>query len=457
MNLNIKRYPVEDKYTSKGKRSMTDKTEVSTEKSKRLLDLAQSVMPGGVNSPVRAFKSVGGTPRFIERGEGAYLIDVDGNRYIDFCSSWGPLILGHADQDVVEAVKVQVDKGMTYGATTEHEYNLAEFIVKHIEPVESIRFVSSGTEAVMSAIRVARGHTKRDLILKFEGCYHGHSDHLLVSAGSGLATFGQPSSAGVPEAMTSHTAVLPLDDEEALERFFEEHGDKLAAVIIEGIPANNGLLIQRHDYMRTLRALTEKHGALLILDEVITGFRIGIGGAASYYGIEPDLLTYGKIIGGGMPVGAFGGRAEIMSQLSPEGPVYQAGTLSGNPVAMVAGLTTLKKLVNDKIHTELEKRNREFVSDIIARLNNSAVTIAGVASIFWIVFQRDLPRAAHTIDTDGISHYNRMHEHALNGGLYIPPSGYEVCFISAAHTEEILRQAAVQLAKVIRAEAHEWT
>jgi len=426
------------------------------EKSKKLVSLASRVTPGGVNSPVRAFKSVGGTPRVIAKGEGAYLYDVDGNRYLDFCCSWGPLILGHGDPDVVLAVQKQVEIGMTFGASTELEYLLAEFIVSHVEPVEKIRFVSSGTEAVMSAIRLARGFTKRDLILKFEGCYHGHSDHLLVKAGSGLATFGQPSSAGVPEAITSHTAVLPLDDEDALEDFFKEHGDRLAAVIIEGIPANNGLLIQRHDYMRLLRALTEKHGALFILDEVITGFRLGMGGAAAYYGIRPDLLTYGKIIGGGMPVGAFGGRADIMDLLSPLGPVYQAGTLSGNPVAMTAGLVTLKKLSDGRIHAQLEERNRRFVSEIMADLKGSTVNIAGIASIYWIVFQRDIPRAAHAIDGDGIAHYNRVHERILDAGIYLPPSGYEVCFVSAAHTDEMLSNAAKTLVQAIRQEAHVW-
>ena len=426
------------------------------EKSKKLAALASRVTPGGVNSPVRAFKSVGGTPRIIAKGEGAYLFDVDGNRYLDFCCSWGPLILGHGDPDVVAAVQKQVEIGMTFGASTELEYQLAEYIVSHVEPVEKIRFVSSGTEAVMSAIRLARGFTKRDLILKFEGCYHGHSDHLLVKAGSGLATFGQPSSAGVPEATTSHTAVLPLDDEEALEQFFREHGDKLAAVIIEGIPANNGLLIQRHDYMRLLRALTEKHSALLILDEVITGFRLGMGGAAAYYGIRPDLLTYGKIIGGGMPVGAFGGRADIMDMLSPLGPVYQAGTLSGNPVAMTAGLTTLKKLADGRIHAQIEERNRKFVSDMMTDLKGSTVNIAGIGSIYWIVFQQEIPRAAHGIDSDGIAHYNRVHAKILDAGVYLPPSGYEVCFVSAAHTEEMLANAARTLVQAIRQEAHVW-
>lgn len=423
-------------------------------KSRKLMELSSEIIPGGVNSPVRAFKSVGGIPKFIAKGNGAYLYDVDGNKYLDFCNSWGPLILGHVDKDVVTAVKAQIDKGMTFGASTELEYDLAQFIVQHVDVVEKIRFVSSGTEAVMSAIRVARGFTKRDLILKFDGCYHGHCDHLLVKAGSGLATFGQPSSAGVPDAITSQTAVLPLDDEDALQDFFSKHGDELAAVIIEGIPANNGLLIQRHDYMRLLRALTERHGALLILDEVITGFRIGLGGAAAYYGLRPDLVTYGKIIGGGMPVGAFGGRADIMNMLSPLGPVYQAGTLSGNPVAMTAGLATLKKLADGKIYKDLEEKNRRFVTLLMEQLRDNLVNVAGVGSIYWIVFQNELPRAAHTISTDGISHYNRMHSKILDQGIYLPPSGYEVCFLSAAHTDELLAQAAPILATAIKKEAH---
>lgn len=433
-----------------------DGKKFSTVKSQELLEKSSKIIPGGVNSPVRAFKSVGGIPRFIERGEGAYLYDVDGNRYLDFCSSWGPLILGHGDPDVVAAVQKQAEKGMTFGASTELEYKLADFIVKHVESIEKIRFVSSGTEAVMSAIRTARGFTGRDLILKFEGCYHGHSDHLLVKAGSGLVTFGQPSSAGVPESITSNTVVLPLDDEEALESFFDEYGDKLAAAIIEGIPANNGLLIQRHDFMRLLRALTEKHGALLILDEVITGFRLGLEGAAAYYGIFPDLITYGKIIGGGMPVGAFGGRADIMDVLSPIGPVYQAGTLSGNPVAMTAGLATLGKLADGKIYNDLERKNRLFVSELLEKLKGFTVNVVGVASIYWIIFQADLPRRADRISTDGISHYNRVHEKILNSGIYLPPSGYEVCFLSAAHTEEMLRDAASVMADAIRREAHKW-
>lgn len=433
-----------------------DGIKIKTQSSERIFNLATRVTPGGVNSPVRAFQSVGGTPRIIEKGEGAWLFDVDGNRYLDFCCSWGPLILGHADTDVVSAVTEQVAAGMTYGASTELEYRLAEFIVGHVEAVEKIRFVSSGTEAVMSALRLARGFTGRDLILKFDGCYHGHCDHMLVQAGSGLATFGQPSSDGVPKSFSEHTAVLPLDDEASLENFFSEHGDKLAAVIIEGIPANNGLLIQSHGFMRLLRSLTEKHGVLLILDEVITGFRLGMGGAAAYYGLNPDLLTFGKIIGGGMPVGAFGGRTDIMEKLSPQGTVYQAGTLSGNPVAMTAGLVTLEKLADGVVHQRLEQSNRRFVSLMTDQLRDSAVNIVGVASLFWIVFQRDIPRSTSAIDADGISHFNRIHRSILDEGIYLPPSGYEVCFISSAHTDEMLEEAAATLTGIIKSEAHSW-
>lgn len=423
---------------------------MKTSKSEKLMELSQAVIPGGVNSPVRSFKAVGGVPRFVERAEGAYLFDVDGNRYLDFCCSWGPLILGHADADVVRAVKEQVGKGMTYGTATEIEYRLADFIVSNVAAVEKIRFVSSGTEAVMSAVRVARGFTGRELIVKFEGCYHGHCDHLLAKAGSGLATFGQPSSVGVPGATTSNTFVLPLDNEQLLEECFKQHGDKVAAVIIEGVPANNGLLIQRQEYIRMLRSLTEKYGALLIFDEVITGFRLGLGGAAAYYGIEPDLITFGKVIGGSMPVGAFGGRADIMEMLSPLGPVYQAGTLSGNPVAMTAGLATLRKLSDGQIYRRLEEMTARFVADLKQRLENVPVRVASIASIFWLAFQQELPRSADRIERPGIETYNSKHRPLLDEGIYLPPSGYEVCFISAAHTEEMLAEAARKITNEVR-------
>ena len=305
---------------------------------------ALEVLPGGVSSPVRAFRSVGGTPPVIRSGDGAHVVDVDGNRYLDFVGSWGPLILGHANRHVVKAVIDAVKQGTSFGAPSAVEIELAEEVVAAYPGIEQVRFVSSGTEAVMSAVRLARGATERDIIVKFSGCYHGHVDHLLVAAGSGLATFGTPSSQGVPEPIAGLTRVLPLDDDDALAALFDRDGDRIAAAIIEPVPANNGLLLQRPRFLATLRELCTRHGALLIFDEVISGFRLGPGGAAAHYGVQPDLATFGKVIGGGMPVGAFGGPRDIMRRLAPTGGVYQAGTLSGNPVAMTAGLTTLRYL-----------------------------------------------------------------------------------------------------------------
>ena len=348
---------------------------------------ATRVIPGGVSSPVRAFRAVGGDPIFMDRGEGAFLFDLDGNRYLDFCGSWGPLILGHAHPEVVEAVKSAVSKGMTFGTATAVEVELAEKIISKVEPLEMVRFVSSGTEAVMSAVRLARGFTHRDKIIKFNGCYHGHSDYLLVNAGSGLVTFGTPSSAGVPEDFVKHTLVAELDDEKQVTSYFEQYGKDIAAVIIEPVPANNGLLLQRPEFLRFLRDITAKHGALLIFDEVISGFRVGWGGAAEHYGITPDLMTFGKVIGGGMPVGAFGGRRDIMKQLAPLGAVYQAGTLSGNPVAMAAGIATLKILERDNVFVKLNALGLSFERALRTSLGDVPVGIVRVGSIVWIALQ----------------------------------------------------------------------
>src|SRR5579883_503906 len=327
---------------------------MTTDHSTRLYERARRVIPGGVSSPVRAFRAVGGTPLFVERGEGPYIFDADGNRYLDLVGSWGPLILGHAHPQVVHAVAEACRRGMTFGAPCAGEVELAERIVRAYPGLEQVRFVSSGTEAVMSAIRVARAATGRGLIVKFSGCYHGHADHLLVAAGSGLATFGRPSSAGVPEAFTACTRVLPLDDEAAVEALFARDGERIAAVIIEPVPANHGLLPQRREFLERLRALTREHGALLIFDEVISGFRIARGGAAERLGIVPDLATFGKVIGGGMPVGGFAGPRRIMARLAPDGDTYQAGTLSGNPVAMASGIATLDALAAENGWERLE-------------------------------------------------------------------------------------------------------
>jgi glutamate-1-semialdehyde 2,1-aminomutase len=400
-------------------------------------------MPAGVNSPVRAFRSVGGDPIFYERGLGCHVLDADGNRYIDYVCSWGPLILGHAYPDVVEAVARTASGGLSFGAPCRQEVELAELVTSALPHLEMVRFVSSGTEAVMSAIRLARGATGRDTVVKFSGCYHGHADHLLVSAGSGLATFGTPSSAGVPEAFAGHTVVLPLDDGDAFSKLMQDRGDAIAAVIIEGIPANSGLLIQRPEFMDLLRKECTRSGALLILDEVITGFRLGIGGAAAHYGIDPDLAIYGKVIGGGMPVGAYGGRRELMEQLAPLAPVYQAGTLSGNPVAMAAGAATLRTLFADggSAFSELEKLASQLergFQEVLAKLGVEwSVVRAG--SILWLALQSGPPpRKYEDIQAASADIFADLHRAMLERGVLLAPSAYEVLFVSLAHDPGVI-------------------
>ncbi len=424
----------------------TSTSDISRKKSAELFEKAKAYFPGGVNSPVRAFKSVYGTPLFIERGDQAHLWDADGNEFIDYCCSWGPLILGHNNAKIREAVQEQLGKGLSFGAPTELENHLAELILNNNKKIEKIRFVSSGTEAVMSAIRLARGYTKRDKIVKFEGCYHGHSDSLLVKAGSGLVTFGETSSAGVPKAFADETIVIALNDKAALEKVFADFKDQIAAVIIEGVPANNGLLIQDKDYIHFLRDITKENGSLLIFDEVITGFRLGFEGASKYYDIQPDILTYGKIIGGGMPVGAYGASKEIMGCISPDGAVYQAGTLSGNPVAMAAGIAALSILAAPGFYEQLEATTQKFVEQIRAYIQkkNYVVNISTIGSIFWFAFsENDKIQRADEIDPASMEKYKVMHCELLNRGIYFGPSGYEVGFISAAHTEDDLNQTLV--------------
>lgn len=420
---------------------MTNTADISREASAQLYEKAKNYFPGGVNSPVRAFKSVYGSPLFIERGDQAYLWDADGNKFIDFCCSWGPLILGHNNADVREAVQAQLSKGLSFGAPTRLENELAELILSNNRYIDKIRFVSSGTEAVMSAIRLARGYTKRDKIIKFEGCYHGHSDSLLVKAGSGLVTFGETSSAGVPKAFADETIVIALDDRAALEKAFSDFKDQIAAVIIEGIPANNGLLIQEKEYIHFLRDITKANGSLLIFDEVITGFRLGFEGAARYYDVVPDIITYGKIIGGGMPVGAYGASHEVMGHISPDGGVYQAGTLSGNPIAMTAGIAALRILAQPDFYVALEKTTQQFVEKIKIYIaeQNLEVKVFTVGSIFWLAFtDQEKIQRADQIDPISMEKYKRMHRALLNRGVYFGPSGYEVGFVSAAHTEDDL-------------------
>ncbi len=414
---------------------------IRREKSEALFEKAKTYFPGGVNSPVRAFRSVGGTPLFIERGKGSHIWDADGNEFIDFCASWGPLILGHANDKVIEAVKKTVENGSSFGAPTALENDLAELILSNNKYIQKIRFVSSGTEAVMSAIRLARGYTKRNKILKFEGCYHGHSDSLLVKAGSGLVTFGNTSSAGIPQSFVNETIVVSLNNEEAVKQAFIEFKDQIACIIIEPIPANNGLLLQRPKYLQFLRDICTENDTLLIFDEVISGFRVGFTGAAGYYGIQPDIITYGKIIGGGLPVGMYGSSVEIMSHISPDGNVYQAGTLSGNPVAMAAGIAQLTECLKPNFYEDLAKKTSVFVNALndYAETNRYSFKVFSIGSIFWFAFTDALSiQSAEEIVPESMNYFKVLHKELLDRGVYTGPSGYEVGFVSEAHTPEIL-------------------
>jgi glutamate-1-semialdehyde 2,1-aminomutase len=410
---------------------------MQTKVSQELFEKAKTFFPGGVNSPVRAFKSVGGTPLFFAQGSGAHVTDEDGNQFIDYCCSWGPLILGHAPPSVVKAVQETVAKGSSFGAPTRLENQLAELILTHHKYVEKIRFVSSGTEAAMSAIRLARGYTGRDKIIKFEGCYHGHVDSLLVKAGSGLATLGTSSSAGIPESYARETIVLPLNDKEALERAVAEFKDQIAVVAIEPIPANNGLLLQEGDFLRYLREVCTREKIILLFDEVISGFRVGFEGAAGYYGIQPDVIAFGKIIGGGMPVGAYASSAEVMRFIAPEGPVYQAGTLSGNPVAMAAGIAQLTECLRTGFYEELKEKTDFLVNNVLqhAKAKGYLFNMFSMDSIFWVSFSdKKQMRRMDEIDGESMKLFAPFHHALLERGIYLGPSGYEVGFVSAAHS-----------------------
>jgi len=416
---------------------------MDTSNSAALFEEAKTYFPGGVNSPVRAFGSVGGTPRFIVKGKGSHVWDADGNEYVDLCASWGPLILGHAHPEVTKAIHETVDNGTSFGAPTVQENILAKLIIENHSCIERIRFVSSGTEAVMSAIRVARGYTGRNKVIKFEGCFHGHVDSMLVKAGSGLVTFGNSSSAGVPESFVNETIVLPLNDASAVRSAFEQFKDQIAAIIIEPIPANNGLLLQSGEFLRLLREECSNNGALLIFDEVISGFRVGFEGASGLYGVRPDIITFGKIIGGGMPVGAYGASKEIMSCVSPLGAVYQAGTLSGNPVAMAAGAAQLNVCLEKGFYERLEKRTRHVVSGVLEFVEEKGypVKMFSIGSIFWLAFSnRPSIRAAAEIDPESMNLFRTFYHALLNEGIYIGPSGYEVGFISAVHSDDDLER-----------------
>ena len=425
---------------------------ISRHKSEQLFEKAKHLFPGGVNSPVRAFRSVDGAPLFIKRGDGAHIWDEDGNQFIDFCCSWGPLILGHNHPQVSEKITETLQNGTSFGAPTVLENELGQLILDRNPFIDKIRFVSSGTEAVMSGVRLARGYTGKNKIVKFEGCYHGHVDSLLVKAGSGLATFGTATSAGIPEGFTKETLVLPLNDEAAVLKCIEEYGHDIACIIIEPIPANNGLLLQEKSYLEFLRKVCTENNILLFFDEVISVFRVAFSGAAELYGIDPDIVTYGKIIGGGLPVGAYGASDELMACISPLGDVYQAGTLSGNPVAMSAGIAQLSVCAQDGFYEDQEKRTRFFVDKInaFAKLNEIAFEMVTIGSIFWLTFgKHDAIRTADEIDASTMLDFKKMYGELLNHGIYIGPSGYEVGFISQAHTYKILEEAAARFCAVL--------
>jgi glutamate-1-semialdehyde 2,1-aminomutase len=399
---------------------------------------AQRVIPGGVNSPVRAFRSVGGEPVFIRSAKGAYIYGEDDRRYIDYVGSWGPMILGHAHPDIIAAVRDAAGRGLSFGAPTVVETRLAELVCEMVPSMDQVRFVSSGTEATMSAIRLARGFTGRDRIIKFEGCYHGHSDALLVKAGSGALTLGVPTSPGVPAAVAADTLTLSFNDPGALEQAFEEYGDTLAAVIIEPVTGNMNMILPEPGYLETLRALCDRHGVVLIFDEVMTGFRVARGGAQEVTGVTPDLTTLGKIIGGGMPVGAFGGRKDIMAHIAPLGPVYQAGTLSGNPVAMHAGLATLSKLTDDGVYEQLSATTERLVSGLAAAADDAGIPLATahLGGMFGFFFSATAPvtRYDQVVACD-IERFKAFFHGMLDAGIYLAPSAFEAGFVSLAHTD----------------------
>ena len=405
-------------------------------RSEELFKKAVTLIPGGVNSPVRAFGSVGSTPRFIEQANGVYMTDVDGNKYLDFIGSWGPMILGHNHPVIKEAVIKACEKGLSFGAATEKEVEMAELMTDVIPSLEMVRMVNSGTEAVMSAIRAARGYTRRDKIVKFTGCYHGHSDSLLVKAGSGALTTSVPDSAGVPKDDTKNTLVAEYNDKDSVEKLFKENKNEIAAVIVEPVAANMGLVLPEEGFLEFLREITKDHDSLLIFDEVITGFRLSLGGAQQYYNIKPDITTLGKIVGGGMPIGAYGGRREIMQMISPDGPVYQAGTLSGNPVATTAGIETLNILKDDpQIYERLENKTKKL-ANAARQAGNGHVCVNQIGSLMSVFFTDQKVRDFESAVTSNTEQYADYFGYLLDRGIYIAPSQFETMFISDAHTEE---------------------
>ena len=402
-----------------------------------LFEKSQQLIPGGVNSPVRAFRSVGGTPIFFKKGLGSKLWDADGKEYIDYINSWGPMILGHAHPEVISAVQSAAANSLSFGAPTGLELEMAELINKLVPSMEQVRLVSSGTEATMSAIRVARGFTKRNKIVKFEGCYHGHADALLVKAGSGLLTFGEPSSAGVPPEVAAHTLTLEYNNTQQLKELFATSGNELACVIIEPVVGNMNLVVPHKEFLQTLRELCTQYGTVLIFDEVMTGFRVALGGAQALYGIKPDMTTLGKVIGGGLPVGAFGGRKDIMSVLAPLGPVYQAGTLSGNPIAVTAGLMTLKLIQAEGFYEKLTAQTKKLMDGLKQAAIDAGVTFnaQSVGGMFGLYFSKTCPSSFAEVMQSDKEVFNKFFHHMLDSGIYLGPSAFEAGFVSAAHTD----------------------
>jgi len=410
---------------------------------------AQQSTPGGVNSPVRAFRSVGGTPRFIERAEGPWFWDAEGKRYIDYIGSWGPAIVGHAHPEVVKAVQQAAARGLSFGAPTEAEIEMAEEIIKLVPSIEQIRLVSSGTEATMSALRLARGATGRDKIIKFEGCYHGHADSLLVKAGSGLLTFGNPTSAGVPEDFAKHTLVLDYNNAAQLEEAFKNAGNEIACVIVEPVAGNMNLVRASDEFLRTMRRLCTEYGAILIFDEVMSGFRVARGGAQELNGIVPDLTALGKVIGGGLPVAAFGGRAEVMKHLAPLGGVYQAGTLSGNPVTVAAGMATLKIIQQPDFYTHLTAQTRKLADGLAAAAKAAGVSFAAdaIGGMFGLYFDAKVPTSYAEVMQGDKERFNRFFHKMLDAGVYFAPSAFEAGFVSAQHSDAIIVETIAAAAK----------
>jgi glutamate-1-semialdehyde 2,1-aminomutase len=420
--------------------------------SQSLYERALNIIPGGVNSPVRACKSVGADPLFIERGEGCMIYDADGNRYIDYIGSWGPLILGHRHPAVVEAIISVLERGTSFGAPTDLEIQLAQMVIDAVDSVDVVRMVNSGTEATMSAIRLARGATGREIVIKFDGCYHGHADTLLVAAGSGVATLGIPGSPGVPEAVVQHTISLPFNDKDAIEKVMDEKGDKIACIIVEPVAGNMGMVPPANRFLETLRELTQKHGAILIFDEVMTGFRVAYGGAQSLYGIVPDLTCFGKVIGGGLPVGAYGGKKDIMSQIAPQGTVYQAGTLSGNPIAMTAGIATLEQLKKDGFYESLEERSSRLVAGLANAAQNAGVAtrVGHVGSMLGMFFTDRDVACFEDAKTCDLELFSGFYQGMRQQGVYIAPSQYEALFLSTAHADEHIDATASAAEQVLK-------